>query len=82
MNRQERYGCYVSDHLVRRVWAVLTNEPQITVRDLAGRLGCRTWAGVAIALKVLRDAGYIEFEKGTERARTIVVPFIELKRNR
>jgi len=68
-------GRPVSIRLVRRGWAVVSREPQITMRALAQRLGRPTTADVASALHVLRDAGYIHYAKhGT--GRTIVVPFI------
>jgi len=67
-------GRPVSLRLVRRVWAVVSCEPQITVRALAQRLGRPTTADVTTALHVLRDAGYIHYAKN-ETGRTIVVPF-------
>lgn len=85
MNKRQceaRYGAHVSERTVRRVWALVSREPQITTRTLARRLGYGSTAGMSVALRVLKDAGYIDFPPDTERARTILVPFIAIKERR
>lgn len=72
----ERYGRKsISERLIRRVWAEVTRTPSITVRALAFQLGYSSWTDTSIALRVLRDAGYIHFEDRAAHARTIIVPF-------
>lgn len=72
----ERYGREsISERLIRRVWAEVTRTPSITVRALASQLGYSSWTDTSIALRVLRDAGYIHFEDRAAHARTIIVPF-------
>lgn len=76
MNTAPRYiGRPVSIALIRRVWATVSREPQITTRALARRLGRATTADVTAALQVLRDAGYVQYAK-CRTGRTIIVPFI------
>ena len=77
---EARYGAHVSERTVRRVWAIVSREPQITTRRLAQQLGYGSTAGMSVALRILRDAGYIDFEAKTERARTILIPFITLRK--
>ena len=80
---EARYGRYVSEALLRRVWAAVTKEPQIRVRPLAAQLGYRSCSDVSIALRVLRDAGYIDFADRSIGTRQIIVPFyIEKDRRR
>lgn len=78
MNGEACYTQYgrecIPDRLIRRVWAAVTCDPSISVRELATHLGYASWADVAIALRVLRNAGYIAFEDRAARARTVLVP--------
>lgn len=71
----ERYGIHVTARTARRVWAAVTQDPQATARELGGELGM-PFGLVAAALRMLRDAGYIEFDAASVRARRIVTPFI------
>lgn len=81
VNAAVRYGrCTVSTTLVRRVWAAVTRQPSIGVRDLARQLGYRSASDTLIALHALRDAGYIGFADHQKLARTIIVPFVVTKK--
>lgn len=84
MTCKARYKRHVSDRLLRRVWATVTRDPQIRVRTLAEQLGYRSWSDVSVALRVLRDAGYIDFESGMSGcgARTVIIPFVVTKKER
>jgi len=71
------YGRPISARNVRRVWAAVTLKPQASCREL-GRLLRMQHSNVARALKVLRDAGYVEQPTRSARARRIVVPFMQV----
>lgn len=60
---------------VQRVWAAVTRTPCASVRELACASGL-TYGHTSGILRLLRDAGYIDFAPASARARTIVVPFI------
>lgn len=70
-----RYGTHVTFANARRVWAAVTRRPTATVRELADDAGL-PFGTVGAALRMLRDAGYIEFDPCTGRARRVLVPFI------
>lgn len=73
------YGQRVSLHTLRHVWAALTANPQAPIRELVAETHtCR--ASVAAAIEILRQAGYVEFAPRTNRARRVVVPFVEVAR--
>lgn len=59
----------------RMVWAVVTREPRISLRKIAHITGMPV-STVHDALENLKAAGYIDFPKGAERARTVLVPFV------
>lgn len=69
------YGHHVTLRNARRVWAAVTAHPQATVRELGGELGM-PFGTVAAALRLLRDAGYVEFDAASARARRVLIPFI------
>ncbi len=73
MNR--RYGNHMSTHNIRRVWALISIQPQLPLRALAAQLGL-PYSSIGAALRLLKDAGYIDFPKKSERARTVLVPFV------
>jgi hypothetical protein len=58
----------------RRVWAAVSCQPQATVRELAVLSGVKSQGTVRLHLRFLRDAGYIDFQDGAERARRIILP--------
>lgn len=74
--RVERYGQHVANRRIRQVWAAVSKTPCAPVRELGQRLGFH-YSGVAVALRVLRDAGYVAFESGNAgaRARQVLIPF-------
>lgn len=76
----KRYYGHATTQDIRRVWAAVSAAPQSTLRELASTLGMH-FSGVGAALRLLKDAGYIDFPKGTDHARTILIPFIELKKD-
>lgn len=61
----------------RRVWAVLTRCPGLTVRVLSQQLGLPHQT-IQNALHYLRGAGYIEYADNTARARRVVLPYAVL----
>ena len=67
----------VSRATTRRVWAALTRDPQASYRELAEQVGVQSKYTVRCAVIRLRDIGYIEFAPGRERARRVLVPFVE-----
>jgi len=70
-----RYG-NIHWRVIRAVWREATRTPCASVRELAAASGC-SFGIVGGCLRFLRDAGYIAFESRSERARRIVVPFVE-----
>lgn len=72
------YNAHPSPDLIRRAWAAVTRDPTAHTRALAVAAGLKasSFSSVAGALRILRDAGYIAYTKGTKGARTIVVPFV------
>lgn len=76
--RQDRYSHYVSDASVRRVWAAVTQAPCATTRALGNTVGLSA-GGVSAALRILNDAGYIHAPRERRRARTVLVPFVEVR---
>lgn len=72
-----RYGYYVGRQAIRRVWAAVTQQPCATVRELA-RVAQLDYRGVACAIRVLHDAGYIDAPPKLARARRVLVPFVVL----
>lgn len=75
---QQRYGSHMTVARIRDVWAAVSQSPNATVRELADAVGM-PYVIVSASLRLLRDAGYIQFEPRAERARTIVIPFITTK---
>jgi DNA-binding MarR family transcriptional regulator len=71
-----KYRVSISEAKVRQVWAVLTEDAQLPVREIAERAGCVT-STVTQALKVLKHAGYIEYRDTRHRARRVVVPLMD-----
>lgn len=67
---------YVTLKRVWCIWAAITKEPQVTVRKLAEQTGI-PFCTVSAALRVLRDAGYIDFADRTNGARTILIGYAE-----
>lgn len=59
----------------RRVWAALTTDPCRTVRELVDDLGL-AHDTVIRAIRRLSDAGYIDYQPGATRARSVIVPFV------
>ena len=47
---------------------------------LTARVGVASTYTVQRAMIRLRDAGYIEFAHGRERARRVLVPFVEARK--
>jgi SOS-response transcriptional repressor LexA len=64
---------------IRRVWAQVTRTPQASVREMVDAMGLRSTSGVGISLRILREAGYIDYKPGRSRARRVVVPFYEME---
>ena len=58
----------------RRVWSAVTCQPLATVRELGAAAGIKSQGTVRLHLRFLRDAGYIDFQDGAERARRIIIP--------
>lgn len=73
MSFSVRYA--VSPKLARRVWAAVSAEPCASTRELADMAGC-AHSSVRLALRRLRDVGYIDFPDGASRARRVIVPFV------
>lgn len=74
----QRYGSHMTLARIRAVWAAVTIRPTTSVRELADALGMPR-VNVGASLRLLRDAGYIQFASHSQRARTIVIPFIITK---
>lgn len=66
----------------RRIWALLTKEPQLTHRDIMVRLGITSTDTVRRHLGYLEEAGYIRHEYDTKcgymatKSRQVLIPFI------
>ena len=69
-----RYHNHVTPAVARRVWAAVTRDPNATVVRLAADAGT-TFSIAGAALRLLRDAGYIDFSPRSIRARRIIMPF-------
>lgn len=69
-----KYKTHVTVRDVRRVWQAVTREPQSSTRALGRQLNI-AHNRVGAALRMLKDAGYIDFPTGAERARSILIPF-------
>ncbi len=69
----------MNHHTTRRVWALITAEPQLTTQEIAGCLGLRAKSTISHHLKKLERAGYItqEYHRGKPcpRTRRVLVPF-------
>lgn len=76
---KRQYGRNVGREKVRQVWAEVTKTPQAGVREIGERLGLG-YGSVATALRILQRAGYIEFSPGSHSARTVVVPFVIVRK--
>lgn len=64
------------DHQVTRlIWAIVTEEPTLALREIAKRAGLRAFSAVFYHLKKLLSAGYIQRVRGENRAIKVVVPF-------
>jgi predicted transcriptional regulator len=74
--RNARYKQYVSDASTRLVWRVVTRTPQATTREIGAAIGLGH-SGVSAALRMLRDAGYIDFAPRAARARTVLIGYAE-----
>jgi Mn-dependent DtxR family transcriptional regulator len=66
---------------IRRVWAAVSQDPQAT-DEAIGRQVRRVKSTVAAAMRVLKDAGYIDYEKYSAHAREVLLPFKVDKRIR
>lgn len=64
-------------HAYRRVWAVLTRYPGVTVRTLSHQLDLPLQT-IQDALHYLRGAGYIAYQPGAVRARRVILPYAVL----
>lgn len=65
------YGALMGRAVVRRVWAALTISPNASTRELAKQLGI-SYGDVGKAVKILRDAGYVQVDGA--RARRVLIP--------
>lgn len=70
----------VSRTLVRRVWAVLSEDASLSVREIAQRLDYWSHSGIGFAIRVLERVGYVEADRAPgggrrSRGRRVVVPF-------
>lgn len=74
---QTANGYLVSFRAARAVWAAVSKDPQAGVRELTNELGLAIGT-VNGALHLLRDLGYVQFDTGSQGARTIVVPFANM----
>jgi DNA-binding MarR family transcriptional regulator len=63
---------------VQRVWSAISRAPQASTRALANHLHIAP-SSAHVALTILRDAGYIEYQRDSQRARRIIIPFVELE---
>lgn len=69
-----RYHNHVTPAVARRVWAAVTRQPCATVVALAADANT-TFSIAGAALRLLRDAGYVDFSPKSVRARRVIVPF-------
>ena len=70
---QQRFGTHLTATSIRRVWACVSRNPHASKREMAAALGL-SFGAVGGALRFLKDAGYIQFPKGTHRVITEVTP--------
>lgn len=71
-------GAHVTVVQVRRVWAVLTENPQLTYRELS-RVSGLSHSNCRTAMARLQRLGYIEPPRGQQRATRVLVPFVEVR---
>ena len=71
----KHYGNHLSTRNVRRVWAQVSQTPHASHRELAQALNLSHGA-ISSALRLLKDAGYVQFPKCASRAVEVIVPFI------
>ena len=69
------YGAAPSVATIRRVWCAVSRRPDATIRSLAQETHTAT-SSVGAALRILKGAGYIQFEVGENCARVVVVPLL------
>ena len=70
-----RYGYHVQPDQARQVWAALTAEPSRPLIAIAAELGLSR-SCVSAARRLLRDAGYVDFDDRKQGTATrILVPF-------
>jgi len=71
----EAYGANISKETVRAVWAAVSLDPRVSVRELSRQLhvGCST---VAKSLLILKRVGVIRYVRHHSRARRVVVPLL------
>lgn len=61
---------------IRQVWAAVTRQPGAAIREIGEACDLPTIT-VGRALYDLREAGYVEFDTATSRARAVRVPLYE-----
>jgi hypothetical protein len=76
-----KYANHATVPDIRRIWAAVSVTPQAPIRELGQQLDM-PHSRIAASLRLLKDAGYIDFPKGSERARTILVPFVFVAQER
>ena len=65
---------------IRRVWALLTQEPNIAYREISRRLGLRSSSTAFYHVCKLEELGYVHHEPGTRGTRVILMPFCIIPR--
>lgn len=76
---QRHYGSAPGPAVIRRVWAIVTAEPDRNGRLIAIDLHL-PYSSVYAALRILRDAGYIDYaDHQLGQRRRILVPFVEVR---
>ena len=63
----------------RIVWATVTKRPRASIDEIASAARVPR-STVRDALHALRRAGHIDYKDGSRRARTILVPFVMIKK--
>ena len=71
----QQYKNHVTVAVARRVWAAVTATPQATLREIAARADT-SYSVAGAALRLLRDAGYVDFDHGTDHGRRVIIPFV------
>jgi predicted transcriptional regulator len=63
---------------VRRVWAEITHNPRVSLREL-GTITGMPMTTVVYSIRKLTEAGYIAHDKAIARSFRVIIPLYEVR---